>query len=295
MSQTKNPKRYRGLVVSLLVLVLISLTYLIVLELQSKQDSGSWEEFERKLAEQKDVNEAMKVLIDLDEFALNETDKSKVVEQFKQFKSENKHLPSNWIVKRINYWSNQNLSEGELELKVNQLNERNRFVRQERDDFKNKNEQLSSELNKKIKRVDLLEDSVASVNRRFAEFKARKERVRVISFTTKSGKKIHYIGEVENDMANGNGVGIWSNGNIYRGGWKDNLRHGEGAYEWFEGDRYVGEFKDGEIEGEGTYYWKSGERYEGTFKNNKRNGEGTLYDPDGNIKIKGMWKNDKPL
>lgn len=295
MSKKKNVSFYRGLIVSLLLLALGSIAYLISLELQGKEDVGAIKDVERQLNEQKDINEAMKALIDLDEFALSESNKSKVVERFEEFKGENEHIPVNWIEQRINYWSNQNLSEGELELKVNQLNERNKLIRQERDSIQKQNDKLSSESSKMNKKLEVFEDSIESVNRRFADFKARKERVRAISFTIKSGKKIHYLGEVENVMANGNGVGIWSNGNIYRGEWKDNLRHGEGAYEWFEGDKYVGEFKDGEIEGEGIYYWKSGERYEGTFKNNKRNGEGTLFDPDGNVKVKGIWKNDKPL
>jgi hypothetical protein len=123
----------------------------------------------------------------------------------------------------------------------------------------------------------------------------RKQRVRVISFKTEKGTLVHYLGEVQNDKANGNGVGIWSTGSIYRGQWIDNKRHGEGEFSWADGDVYKGEFIEGKVEGNGTYTWKSGERYEGEFVNGRRNGFGKLYDPDGNISFEGTWKNDKPL
>ena len=122
----------------------------------------------------------------------------------------------------------------------------------------------------------------------------RKERIKVLSFKSLAGKNIHYLGEVENEMANGNGIGIWSNGSIYRGSWKDNRRHGKGEFSWAGGDTYHGDFKEGSIEGTGTYTWPSGERYEGQFVGNRRNGQGTLYDPDGNVSFKGKWINDKP-
>jgi hypothetical protein len=136
-----------------------------------------------------------------------------------------------------------------------------------------------------------LEQQVVEKDRQLA----RKEKIRVITFNSITGKKIHYLGEVEDGKASGNGIGIWANGSLYRGGWRNNMRHGEGEFEWPDGDKYVGEFANGQIEGEGTYYWKSGERYEGTFTKNRRNGSGTLFDQDGNIKFKGQWKDDKPL
>jgi uncharacterized coiled-coil protein SlyX len=135
-----------------------------------------------------------------------------------------------------------------------------------------------------------LEQQIAEKDRQLT----RKEKIRVITFNSITGKKIHYLGEVEDGKANGNGIGIWANGSLYRGGWRNNMRHGEGEFEWPDGDKYAGEFANGQIEGEGTYYWKSGERYEGTFTNNRRNGSGILFDQDGNIKFKGQWKDDKP-
>jgi hypothetical protein len=119
------------------------------------------------------------------------------------------------------------------------------------------------------------------------------DRIRVISFTTSKGAKIHYLGEVDDNKANGGGVGIWSTGSLYRGQWKDNLRHGKGHYEWPNGHIYDGEYLNDKREGQGVYLWPSGEKYDGEWKDDKRNGFGTLYDMDGNIQFEGQWENDK--
>lgn len=123
----------------------------------------------------------------------------------------------------------------------------------------------------------------------------KKDRVKVLQFESMSGQNIYYLGEVQDGKANGAGVGIWPTGSIYRGFWKNNRRHGEGTIESHNGEKYEGQWTEGKREGEGVYYWPTGERYDGEWKNNRRNGHGTLYDPDGNVKIKGMWKNDKPM
>lgn len=123
----------------------------------------------------------------------------------------------------------------------------------------------------------------------------QKERIRVITFNSPKGHKIHYLGEVSDEKANGGGVGIWTTGSVYKGKWKDNLRHGEGVFEWKDGEKYEGEYVDGQRQGQGTYHWPSGERYEGEWKEDRRNGFGKLYDQDGNIRFEGEWKNDKPV
>lgn len=121
----------------------------------------------------------------------------------------------------------------------------------------------------------------------------RKETVKVISFKNNNGNLIHYLGETQNNTANGNGVGIWNTGSIYRGEWSNNLRHGTGEFSWSDGQQYKGDFVKDIRTGNGTYYWPSGEKYEGEFVNNKRHGNGVFYDPDGNVKFDGEWRNDK--
>lgn len=120
-----------------------------------------------------------------------------------------------------------------------------------------------------------------------------RDKVKVITFMSSKGKKVHYIGEVVNEKASGGGIGIWSTGGKYQGDWENNQRHGEGRYEWSNDHVYEGEFQNDVREGEGTYYWPSGERYEGEWSGDKRSGLGTLYDKDGNIQYQGKWKNDK--
>lgn len=133
---------------------------------------------------------------------------------------------------------------------------------------------------------------ILAANKKEAQLQ-RKETVKVISFKNNNGNLIHYLGETQNKAANGNGVGIWSTGSIYRGEWSNNLRHGTGEFSWSDGQQYKGDFVQDIRTGNGTYYWPSGEKYEGEFVNNKRHGNGVFYDPDGNVKFDGEWKNDK--
>jgi hypothetical protein len=143
------------------------------------------------------------------------------------------------------------------------------------DHFSNKISGLKSELSEKQKQL------------------ATKDRIKVLTFNTAKGAKIHYLGEVKDEKANGGGVGVWSTGSIYRGEWKDNKRHGKGNYEWPNGHIYQGEYIDDKREGQGAYIWPSGEKYDGEWKDDKRNGFGILYDLDGNIQYQGPWENDK--
>lgn len=122
---------------------------------------------------------------------------------------------------------------------------------------------------------------------------ALKDRIKVLTFNTSKGARIHYLGEIREEKANGGGVGIWSTGSIYRGDWKENKRHGKGNFEWPNGHIYQGDYLDDRREGLGAYIWPSGEKYDGEWKDDKRNGFGTLYDLDGNIQYEGQWENDK--
>lgn len=144
-------------------------------------------------------------------------------------------------------------------------------------EIKRANDSLESELNIKSKELN------------------RKETLKVISFKSDKDILIHYVGETENNIATGSGVGVWTNGSIYRGEWKDNKPHGKGEFQWADGAKYEGDFVMGERTGEGTFSYPTGEEYVGEFKEGLRNGTGTLYDIDGNVSFEGEWEKDKPV
>lgn len=144
-------------------------------------------------------------------------------------------------------------------------------------EIKRANDSLESELNIKSKELN------------------RKETLKVISFKSDKDILIHYVGETENNIATGSGVGVWTNGSIYRGEWKDNKPHGKGEFQWADGAKYEGDFVMGERTGEGTFSYPTGEEYVGEFKEGLRNGTGTLYDIDGNVSFEGKWEKDKPV
>lgn len=115
-----------------------------------------------------------------------------------------------------------------------------------------------------------------------------------LSFYSIHGTKTIYFGEIQNNKANGEGMGYYRSGNVYIGTWKNNLREGKsGTYYFLNGDRYEGNYLKDRREGTGTYYWASGDRYEGEWLNDKRNGYGVLYGSDSKVKMKGTWKNDE--
>lgn len=118
---------------------------------------------------------------------------------------------------------------------------------------------------------------------------------KLLSFVNLNEVSIYYLGEVDNELANGIGVGVFETGGIYNGQWMNNMRHGLGSYSWSNGHRYEGEFKNDLREGEGEYIWPNGEKYIGQWKDGKRNGEGILYDEKGKIIYEGLWKEDKTV
>jgi len=114
-----------------------------------------------------------------------------------------------------------------------------------------------------------------------------------LTFTNTSENEVNYIGQVKNDMANGNGVALFNTGSRYEGEWDNNMRHGEGVYYWPDGQYYKGQFNNDKREGKGVYYWPNGDKFVGQWKDNKRSGFGTFYDKDNNVVAKGIWKDDK--
>ncbi|WP_423999948.1 MORN repeat-containing protein [Maribacter sp. IgM3_T14_3] len=113
-----------------------------------------------------------------------------------------------------------------------------------------------------------------------------------LSFTSKKGTALHYVGQVKNNKANGAGIAVLETGSRYEGEWKDNLREGNGTFYWPDGEYYIGSYKDDMRNGEGTYFWPNGEKYKGQWKNDKRNGKGIFHKKEGSV-ISGIWENDK--
>lgn len=114
-----------------------------------------------------------------------------------------------------------------------------------------------------------------------------------LTFESKKGNRMHYVGKVKNAKANGYGVAILDTGSRYQGDWIDNQRHGEGTFYWPDGEYYIGSYANDQRNGMGSYYWPNGEKYTGQWKNDKRNGEGAFYDSEGIVITRGLWKEDK--
>jgi len=114
-----------------------------------------------------------------------------------------------------------------------------------------------------------------------------------ITFKSKKGNQMHYIGQVKDGKAHGFGVALLDTGSRYEGEWKNNQRHGEGTFYWPDGEYYVGNYKNDKRSGLGTYYWPNGEKYTGEWKDDKRSGSGNFYDAEGDVVAGGEWNDDK--
>lgn len=121
---------------------------------------------------------------------------------------------------------------------------------------------------------------------------AKFQHLKVIEFK-KQEHTVYYIGEKINEKPHGYGVGLWSNGGMYKGEWKNGQRDGKGTYIWKDGEIYEGEWVDGKRNGEGKYLWKDRHYYIGSWNENKRHGYGAIYYPNGKMEYEGNWENDK--
>ncbi len=114
-----------------------------------------------------------------------------------------------------------------------------------------------------------------------------------LTFTNSKGSQIHYVGEIKDGKANGNGIALLNTGSRYKGQWKDNKRHGEGTFHWPDGDYYVGDYENDKRSGQGTYFWHNGEKFVGLWKNDERTGEGVFYGKEGEVVAQGHWEGDE--
>lgn len=114
-----------------------------------------------------------------------------------------------------------------------------------------------------------------------------------LTFETSKGTKLHYIGYIKNNQANGHGIAILDSGSRYEGHWENNKRHGLGKFYWDDGDYYEGTYHNDKRDGMGTYHWKNGDKYIGEWKNDQRNGKGQFFTKKGKLKASGIWENDE--
>ena len=101
-----------------------------------------------------------------------------------------------------------------------------------------------------------------------------------------------YKGEFKDGISHGQGTYTWKNGDEYKGEFKDGISHGLGTDSYADGEKYEGQFKDGKCHGQGTLSYADGEKYEGQFKDGKRHGQGTLSYANGD-KYAGAWEKNE--
>lgn len=297
LAEKRKKRVYRNLFFISLVLLVIAV-FLYTKDYVSKEETHIDDELISTL-QFKELEEELQLinrLRKLDNQLLFEDNYQSTLEDLKALLQKNdikEQKLIDEISNRIEYV--KNLIEDQKENELSRINLRNQLVRQDKiiDSLNTSKDSISLNIKQSKlfnqRKIDSLTDLLKKKN----ELLKLKETVKVISFKNTNGNTIRYLGETQQDQANGNGVGIWDTGSIYRGEWKENKRHGVGEFEWKDGQKYEGDFIAGERTGKGTYYWPSGEKYVGDFKNNKRHGNGVFYDPDGNVKFDGSWKNDK--
>lgn len=150
-------------------------------------------------------------------------------------------------------------------------------------------EELRINESKLLNEIFTLNEKLNQIQR---EAQTNVEKKGVIKFTGNRSSAITYFGDLQNGKANGSGFGYWSSGSTYEGNWKENMRHGKGVFLWADGEKYTGDYVNDQREGYGIYTAKAG-RYEGQWLNDMRHGEGKLYEPNGKLKVHGVWEKDK--
>ena len=76
----------------------------------------------------------------------------------------------------------------------------------------------------------------------------------------------HYVGEVYDSKANGEGI-LTTKDWTFRGTFMNNVRHGLGVYTWDNGTVEEGEFKNEEKDGKVTQYWSNGTVWNKEYEN----------------------------
>ncbi len=101
----------------------------------------------------------------------------------------------------------------------------------------------------------------------------------------------YYEGEFQKDRISGHGKYVCQS-EIYIGYWDNGKYNGKGELILNDGCRYIGEFKQGYENGYGKISWPDTSYYEGYFINNLFDGFGVYVMRNGKI-YRGQWKNGK--
>jgi antitoxin component YwqK of YwqJK toxin-antitoxin module len=89
------------------------------------------------------------------------------------------------------------------------------------------------------------------------------------------GVTVNYVGQTEDGKPDGWGQGVYLDGKIYLGEWKEGKMHGKGK-EFYPDEilEFEGEFKDGLRDGHGKAYLADGRlAYEGEWKKGEHAGD----------------------
>jgi hypothetical protein len=132
-----------------------------------------------------------------------------------------------------------------------------------------------------------------NINQEKAQLVEQLSMVKYLNFKNERGYRIHYLGDVVDSTAIGEGVGIWDNESFYRGSWKDNKREGYGYFKTGKGEVYEGEYRNDRRNGVGTYVFRNGDFYTGEWKNGERSGFGTVISARGDTLVHGFWEKDR--
>ncbi|CAF3490685.1 unnamed protein product [Rotaria socialis] len=107
-----------------------------------------------------------------------------------------------------------------------------------------------------------------------------------------------YTGDWVEDLATGEGIFAYTNGDQYEGQYKNGQRHGKGFYTYINGDNYTGDWLEDKKSGQGIIIWGpnstwANDRYEGEFYNDHMHGQGTYYFANGDTYTGGWVMNQQ--
>jgi putative phage-type endonuclease len=100
-----------------------------------------------------------------------------------------------------------------------------------------------------------------------------------------------YLGDIKNNIRDGEGTYIWPDGKKYIGSWSRGMQEGNGVLIELNGDVYIGNFSNGKKHGFGRLNFSSGITYIGDWSQDFRHGKGKTIFHDGSF-FEGEYKND---
>jgi hypothetical protein len=201
--------------------------------------------------------------------------------------------------------SNDAYNDSVLLARINK-NSANIFTLEDLSDYKKMKREFDRLLSKNDKSSEFSADDILEIKKTYEEkidrlilekefLEKSSTKKGYLSFRSESGAEINYVGEIENNLAHGYGIAMFSSGFRYEGNWKEGKKEGYGVYYYKNNEKYEGDFLNGKREGKGTYYFSNGDKYMGEWKNDKRNGIGYIEKSKGTIAKNGTWENDKFL